>query len=93
MAPEVVMYSMAFCIYCTQAKRLLAAKQVPYRELRIDQSADLRKEMESKSGRITAPQIFIGQQHIGGFDDLAALERQGLLDEILMDKKHASGMS
>jgi len=79
----VVMYTTATCSYCIRAKQLLDKKGVEYTETRVDLDSDLRVEMERLSGRRTVPQIFINDQHIGGFDDLYALDVSGKLDELL----------
>lgn len=65
------------------AKQLLEAKGVSYTEISVSDDPHLRAEMEAKSGRKTVPQIFIGEQHIGGFDDLSALDAKGKLDPLL----------
>jgi len=81
---DVVIYCSAFCPYCTWAKKLLDAKKVSYTEIRIDQVEGARDEMLQRSnGRMTVPQIFIGDTHVGGFDDLQALDRAGKLDPLL----------
>jgi glutaredoxin 3 len=81
--PRVVMYSTAICPYCVRAKRLLQRKGVDYAELRIDESRELMREMLERSRRRTVPQIFIGDFHVGGYDDLAALDMEGRLDGLL----------
>jgi glutaredoxin 3 len=81
----VVVYSGENCSYCVRARRLLEKKGVAYREIKVDQSPALRAEMESLSQRRTIPQIFIDGQHIGGFDDLAALDGAGELDPLLVN--------
>lgn len=81
--PPVVIYSTRFCPYCIRARQLLEGKGVSYREIRIDQQRELRREMMEKSGRHTVPQIWVGETHVGGFDDLWALDRAGELDELL----------
>ncbi len=83
MAAEVVMYCTAFCPYCVMAERLLAAKGVAVRKVRVDQDAQARARMERLSGRRTVPQVFIGGRHVGGFTDLARLEQAGELDGLL----------
>lgn len=82
-ADGVVMYSGEQCPYCVRARRLLEKKGVAFREIKIDQSPELRAEMEQLSQRRTIPQIFIHGQHIGGFDDMAALDSRGELDKLL----------
>lgn len=81
---EVEIYSSMFCPFCVRAKRLLTAKGVNFREIDVDMTAGARQEMMSRSqGRRTVPQIFIGGDHVGGCDDLLALERAGRLDPML----------
>lgn len=81
---EVTIYTRAFCGYCAAAKRLLDSKGVAYVEHDATYSPDLRQEMIAKAnGRSTFPQIFIAGAHVGGSDDLHALERQGRLDALL----------
>lgn len=81
---KVVMYTSAVCPYCMNAERLLKNKGVTEIEkIRVDLQPELRAEMMEKTGRRTVPQIFIGDQHIGGFDDLHALDVQGGLDPLL----------
>ena len=69
--------------YCTMAKRLLESKGVEWHEINIDTEPDQRDVMIERSGRVTVPQIFIGDVHVGGFDDMAALEHAGKLDVLL----------
>ncbi|MGB6055926.1 MAG: glutaredoxin 3 [Burkholderiaceae bacterium] len=84
MTAPVVMYSTAVCPYCQMAERLLKAKGVDAIEkIRIDLDPAQRAEMMQKTGRRTVPQIYIGDTHVGGFDDLSALERAGKLDALL----------
>lgn len=81
---KVVMYTSAVCPYCINAERLLKNKGVTEIEkIRVDLQPELRAEMMEKTGRRTVPQIFIGDQHVGGFDDLHALDVQGGLDTLL----------
>ncbi|KTD40911.1 glutaredoxin 3 [Legionella parisiensis] len=80
---EVIIYSTAYCPYCVKAKELLQLKHTSFTEIRIDLQPELRDEMITKSGRRTVPQIFINGQHIGGCDDLYALDAQGKLDQLL----------
>jgi len=77
------MYTTAICPYCVRAKRLLDHKGVEFEEIRVDGDMDQMRIMMEKSRRHTVPQIFIGDQHVGGFDDLAKLESFGKLDEML----------
>lgn len=79
----VLMYTTRICPYCVMAKRLLASKGVTPEEVRIDEDPARRDEMMQRTGRRTVPQIYIGATHVGGFDDLAALDRAGQLDRLL----------
>ena len=80
---KVVVYSTKFCPYCDRAKSLLQRKGVGYKEIKVDQDMNLMKEMMDKSKRRTVPQIFIGDYHVGGYDDMAALDSAGKLDDLL----------
>ena len=80
---DVTIYTRQFCGYCASAKALLDKKGVAYTEHDATGKPDLREEMIAKSGRITFPQIFIGSRHVGGCDDLHALDRAGKLDPLL----------
>ncbi|MEM1401380.1 MAG: glutaredoxin 3 [Pseudomonadota bacterium] len=81
---KVVIYSTPICPYCLMAKRLLTSKGVEFEDISLYTNPDRRAEMMEKSGgRHTVPQIFIGETHIGGNDDLQALERAGKLDPLL----------
>jgi glutaredoxin 3 len=81
--PAVVMYTTSWCPYCQRARQLLAAKQVKFDEIDVESQPDKRAEMQARSGRRTVPQIFIGDHHVGGSDDLQALETAGKLDGLL----------
>jgi glutaredoxin 3 len=81
----VVMYATGWCPYCARARRLLASKGVDYQEIDIDGVAGARDEMRKRSQRSSVPQIFIGDRHIGGFDDMKALDDVGGLDPLLAD--------
>ncbi len=83
MAPEIIVYAMAACPYCAWAKRLLDAKGVEFELLSVEGRPDRWAEIEDRTGRSTVPQIFIGEYHVGGYDDLSALEREGRLDPLL----------
>ncbi len=83
MAAKVVMYATAACPFCQSAERLLVAKGADIEKIRVDLQPERRAEMMKKSGRRTVPQIWIGERHIGGCDDLYALDRQGGLDPLL----------
>ncbi|WP_213875658.1 glutaredoxin 3 [Pseudomonas sp. dw_358] len=80
---HVVVYSSDWCPYCIRAKSLLESKNVAFEEIRVDGKPQLRAEMSSKAGRTSVPQIWIGETHVGGCDDLFALERAGKLDALL----------
>ena len=81
---RVLMYTSGFCPYCAQAERLLRSKGVETIEkIRIDTDPQLRSEMMEKTGRRTVPQIYIDDFHVGGCDDLHALDREGKLDPLL----------
>lgn len=81
---KVIMYSTAVCPYCQRAERLLRAKGVAEIEkIRVDLDPRRRVEMMEKTGRRTVPQIYIGDRHVGGYDELAALDRAGELDKLL----------
>ena len=80
---QVVMYCTRFCPYCISADRLLTHKGVPINKIAVDHDPDMWAKMEKLTGRHTVPQIFIGDHHVGGYDDLAALERDGELDALL----------
>lgn len=79
----VTIYTTQFCPFCVQAKRLLAQKGVDFAEIPVDGNRELREQMSTRSGRNTVPQIWVGEQHVGGCDDLYALERAGQLDRLL----------
>ena len=82
-ATDIVMYATGWCPYCTRARQLLAAKGVQWREIDVDAVSGARAEMRTRSQRTTVPQIFIGDTHVGGFDDLRALDATGGLDPLL----------
>jgi glutaredoxin 3 len=81
--PKVVVYLTGWCPYCTRAKQLLDRKGVDFEEIDVDARPEARKEMTARSGRSSVPQIFIGATHVGGCDDLHALEASGRLDSLL----------
>lgn len=83
--PKIVIYTRDWCSYCAWAKRLLDAKGVLYQEIDIEGRPELEAEMRRKAGRTSVPQIWIGDAHVGGCDDLHALERAGRLDALLGD--------
>lgn len=82
--PSVIIYTRMLCPFCYQAVKLLKSKNVTFEEVNAGFSPEKRAEMLKRSnGRSTYPQIFIGDYHVGGFDDMALLERQGELDKLL----------
>lgn len=81
--PPVRMYATGWCPYCHAARDLLRHKGVQWEEIDLTRDPTRRAEMESLSGRSSVPQIFIGDRHVGGYDDMAALDRAGRLDELL----------
>lgn len=91
---RVLMYSTAVCPFCLMAERLLRAKGVAQIEkVRVDLDPARRDEMMQRTGRRTVPQIYVGERHVGGYDDLAALDRAGGLDPLLaapQEPKHPS---
>ena len=81
---DITMYTTAVCPYCQRAEQLLRSKGVTdINFIRVDVEPQLREEMMTRTGRRTVPQIYIGGTHVGGFDDLAALDRAGGLDPLL----------
>ena len=82
-APKVVMYTTDWCPYCARARSLLASKGIAVEEIDIEAVEGARNEMEARSGCSSVPQIFIGEQHVGGCDELHALELAGRLDPLL----------
>lgn len=81
--PEILIYTANLCPYCTMAKRLLDRKGVKYAEINVDSKPGLRQEMMEKTKRRTVPQIYIGDYHVGGCDDLYALDKDNQLDSLL----------
>jgi glutaredoxin 3 len=82
-ANDVVMYTTNWCGYCERARRVFASRNVPIREVDVEASPENRAEMQNRSGRRSVPQIFIGELHVGGSDDLLAMEASGKLDGLL----------
>ncbi|MBH3429519.1 glutaredoxin 3 [Pseudomonas alkylphenolica] len=80
---DVIVYSSDYCPYCSRAKHLLQSKGVAFEEIKVDGKPQVRAEMSQKAGRTSVPQIWIGNTHVGGCDDLYALERAGKLDGLL----------
>ena len=89
--PAIEMYANGWCPYCSAARALLAEKQVAFTEIDIEAEPARRAEMIARSGRRTVPQIFIGDRHVGGYDDLAALDRSGRLDPLLEPHRRING--
>ena len=83
MPPKVQMYATGWCPYCERARQLLRQKNVDFEEIDVDARPEARTEMVARSGRRTVPQIFIGDRHIGGSDDLFELEAAHCLDPLL----------
>lgn len=87
---DVVIYAKGYCPYCRAAKALLREKNVDFREIEVTHDVDLQAEMMARSGRRTVPQIFIDGRHIGGYDDLAAIDEAGELDALLKREPEAA---
>ena len=81
--PAITLYVTGWCPYCDRAKGLLSGKKLVFQEINVDDDAKFREEMVERSGRRTVPQIFIGDTHVGGCDDLFALEGSGELDRLI----------
>jgi glutaredoxin 3 len=82
-AARVIIYTTNYCPYCVQAKRLLTRKNVAFTEINVEERPDLRKFLVEASGQRTVPQIFINGRSVGGYSDIAVLERKGELDRLL----------
>lgn len=85
----VTLYTTAWCPFCVRAKQLLDHKGNAYHEIKVDGQPELRQEMMQRSGQRTVPQIWVGQHHVGGCDELYALERSGQLDTLLAEAEQA----
>jgi glutaredoxin 3 len=81
--PAVTMYVTGWCPYCARARKLLETKGVAFESIDVEAQPEKRAEMQTRSGRRTVPQIFIGEQHVGGCDDLHELDAAGKLDGLL----------
>ena len=81
--PAVTLYTSAWCPYCRRARDLLAQKKVDFSEIDVEDDVKFREEMVARSNRRTVPQIFIGDKHVGGCDDLFELDRSGQLDRLI----------
>jgi glutaredoxin 3 len=82
MTAPITIYLTGWCPYCQRAKHLLTTKNLAFKEIDVDAGPEIRDDMIRKSGRRTVPQIFIGEQHVGGCDDLFALDASGELDRL-----------
>jgi glutaredoxin 3 len=82
-APVITVYVAEWCGYCRRAKALLTGKNLAFTEINVDDDVKFREEMVARSGRRTLPQIFIGDKHVGGCDDLFELENSGELDRLI----------
>lgn len=80
---RVLMYATRFCPFCVMARRLFKAKGIAFEEIAVDGCTELRAQMREKSGRYTVPQIWIGERHIGGYEEVADLDRTGELDQLV----------
>jgi len=80
---QITVYYAPFCPYCGWAKQLLENKNVAFTQINVNDSSNVRSEMEQRSGRTSVPQIFIGETHVGGYDDMAALDDKGQLDRLI----------
>lgn len=83
MSAEITLYTTSWCPFCNRAKQLLQNKGATYTDIDVEQVQGAREQMQQRSGRTSVPQIWIGKQHIGGCDELHALEAQGELDALL----------
>lgn len=81
--PSVTLYVTDWCPYCQRAKNLLTQKNLVFSEINVDDDAKFREQMIARSGRRTVPQIFVGDRHVGGCDDLFELDRSGALDRLI----------
>jgi glutaredoxin 3 len=81
--PTVTLYTSGWCPYCERARGLLTQKNVIFSEINVDDDAKFREEMIARSNRRTVPQIFIGDKHVGGCDDLFELDHSGELDRLI----------
>jgi len=82
-SPGITIYAAGWCPYCQRAKNLLVQKNLRFIEINVEDDPKFRDEMVKRSGRRSIPQIFIGERHIGGCDDLFALDRSGELDRLI----------
>ena len=82
---SITLYTSAVCAYCMAAKNFLKSRNLEWTEVRIDQDPAERERMVERAGRTSVPQIFIGETHVGGYDDLVALQREGKLEGVLAE--------
>ncbi len=82
-SPQITMYTTAICPYCVAAKNFLKSKGLDWAEVRVDTDPAERERMIARSGRTSVPQIFVGEVHVGGFDDMMALHRAGKFEPLL----------
>jgi len=82
-APAITLYTSATCAYCMAAKQFLRSRGLEWTELRIDQDAGARAQMVATTGRTSVPQVFVGDVHVGGYDDMMALHRAGKFDPLV----------
>ena len=83
-SPEVVMYSTTWCPYCERARALMHRKSIAFHEIKVDENPSERETMMARTGgRRTVPQVFIGDRHVGGFEELYAIDKSGELDSLL----------
>jgi len=87
-APQVLMYATSWCPYCTRARQLFRQKGVAFTEIDVDQVEGARAAMQARTGRTSVPQIFVGERHLGGYDDTRALDQKGELDPLLTGAQH-----
>lgn len=80
---EIIVYYAPFCPYCGWAKQLLKSKNVEFSMINVNDAVEIRQEMEQRSGRTSVPQIFIGDTHVGGYDEMATLDDNGELDSLI----------
>lgn len=81
--PDIIMYSTRICPYCVRAEQLLSKKGVSVQKILVDQDPEQMRIMMQRTGRRTVPQIYIGERHVGGYDDLVELDLEGKLDAFL----------
>lgn len=85
-SPEITLYTSAVCAYCVAAKNFLRSKGLEWTEVRIDTDPEERARMVARAGRTSVPQIFVGEVHVGGYDDMMALHRAGGFEPLLVGK-------